>query len=345
MLLESAPFMLAGVLLARAPLRWNAQMVPYLGCGCGAGPSARSLPAAIAAWLAFGPAVAVARFAAALAASRARSRVPCEHAGSESLLAQLATLLPLAIAGAGANALWGTLFGMHAAPAIAFVTGAGAAFAASPCGIGAVALASALRTISPAACAGFLCVAGIVDWRTWIHGRRERDEHDALAYVILAAGCAIVAGRGGAGFVHPKLAIALWPCAAACSALAWLCRTRSCARLRIAPIIVFAGAIMSAPLPQYHATETMLPDAFAGERIDFTGVVTRTESATTLVRYAITCCRADASPLVLRLLRPPPRLHGWVHVAGTLAERDGTLQLHADRLQPVDAPADPFVYR
>ncbi len=109
---------------------------------------------------------------------------------------------------------------------------------------------------------------------------------------------------------------------------------------------MFAGAVLGAPLPQYHATETTLTDAFSGERVDFTGELTRTGGAATLVRYAITCCRADASPIVVRLMEAPSRrLHGWMHARGALVERGGDLRLRADELLPVDAPADPFVYR
>jgi uncharacterized membrane protein YcgQ (UPF0703/DUF1980 family) len=99
-------------------------------------------------------------------------------------------------------------------------------------------------------------------------------------------------------------------------------------------------------MPEYHATETTLSDAFAGERVDFTGVLTRTGDAATLVRYAITCCRADAAPVVIRLLdAPPAAAHGWMHARGVLVAREDDLRLRADALTPIAPPADPFVYR
>ncbi|MFZ0683364.1 MAG: hypothetical protein WAM84_10855, partial [Candidatus Cybelea sp.] len=67
-LFEAAPFLLAGIIAGRLLRHSNA--MAYLGCGCTAGPSARSLPAAAATWLLFGPLVAAARFGAAVVAAR-----------------------------------------------------------------------------------------------------------------------------------------------------------------------------------------------------------------------------------------------------------------------------------
>ena len=98
-LFESTPFILAGLALG-AVARGNGP-VALLGCGCGSGPSARSLPAAVATGIVFGPLVAAARFSAAWLASRllrgAASAV-CSHATSK--LYDLRALLPAAI-GAG----------------------------------------------------------------------------------------------------------------------------------------------------------------------------------------------------------------------------------------------------
>ena len=87
-------------------------------------------------------------------------------------------------------------------------------------------------------------------------------------------------------------------------------------------------------------------DERIGERVDFTGVLTRTGSAATLVRFAITCCRADAAPIVVRLLRAPgSAVRGWVHARGVMVARGSDLRLRAEQLQMISAPADPFVYR
>jgi hypothetical protein len=53
-LFESTPFILAAVALTQTLPRWNARIDAYLGCGCGVGPSARSLPAAAATCLVSG---------------------------------------------------------------------------------------------------------------------------------------------------------------------------------------------------------------------------------------------------------------------------------------------------
>jgi hypothetical protein len=344
-LFESAPFILAAVVLAQMPLRWSSRMVPYLGCGCGTGPSARSLPAAAAAWMVFGPLVGGARLAAAFAVERALWRhTSCTH-GDDSMLAQLAAIAPIAAIGAAVAGYAPTIFGTHPSQAAAFFGGAFAAFVMAPCGLGTVGLAAALRGTIPASAIAFLCVAGIVDLRTWMRMPHHERRHDALAYAVAAAACLLVAARGGADLVHPKIALALWPCAFGCAVFAYRYRGEQNASLRVAPAIMLAGAVLAAPPPEYHATETSLSDAFAGERIDFTGAVSQSGDATTLVRYAITCCRADAAPLVIRLAAPAPRARGWMHARGVLVQTSRGLRLRTESLQPIPPPSDPFVYR
>src|SRR5437868_1722987 len=90
-LFEGTPFILAGVAAQALWPRWGARMVPYLGCGCGPGPSARSLPAAAATWLVFGPVVAGARLGAAIVAARFMRRShACFHTNALTDLQSLA---------------------------------------------------------------------------------------------------------------------------------------------------------------------------------------------------------------------------------------------------------------
>ncbi len=134
--------------------------------------------------------------------------------------------------------------------------------------------------------------------------------------------------RGGMALVNPKIAIALWPCAIVFAGLAYRYRMHAC------------GALI------YRATETTLADAFPGDRMDFTGILTRSESATTLVRYAITCCRADAAPIAVRLDSPSATVQrGWAHARGTLVQHSEGLRLRVDWIESTSAPTDPFVYR
>jgi hypothetical protein len=345
-LFESAPFVLAALVLTRTPARWSARIDGYLGCGCGAGPSARSLPAAAAACLVFGPLVAGARLAAAIAVERLLTRKrECTHARG-SLLSELHLVLTPSIAGAFAVLFLPAVLQVHASRPASFALGALAAFTMAPCALGGVGLAASLRTVLPAASAGFLCVAGIVDARTWLRRGETGAAHDTLAYAMLALACALVAARSGAALLNPRFTFALWLCAVTAACAAYRFRDRRCARLRVAPSIMLAGALLAAPMPQYHATETSLGGAFAGERLDFTGVLTQTGEAATLVRYAITCCRADAAPIVVRLAQaPPPAMHGWIHARGVLVARGHELRLRVDRFTPIAPPADPFVYR
>lgn len=342
-LLESLPFAVAALLLARLA-RGREALVPYLGCGCGAGPSARSLPAACATWLLFGPLVAAARLTAAWLIDRARPHSACAHQGTA--LQQLRALLLPAAGGALALQIGVALLGTVRSGPGTFAAAALLAFFASPCGLGSVALAGTLRIVAPAAAGGFLCIAGLVDLRTWLPARHEEDAgHDALAYALTAIACGIAAARGGHGLVHPLIAAALVPCAAICAWLAVRHRRAASARLRIAPVLMLAGSVLSAPVPVYHATQTTLAGAFPSERIDFTGRLTRTGAAVTLVRYAITCCRADAAPIVIRLTGAPRAARGWMRASGPLIERGSMLELRAQRLVAVPPPADPYVYR
>lgn len=321
-------------------------MVPYFGCGCGTGPSARSLPAAAAAWIVFGPAVAFARVAAGAAAARLLPRAPtCGSNHTASVLTELRRLLPCAAIASAVPLATAALAGSHPPALPSFAIASVLTFLSAPCALGSISLAAAVRVSSPAACAAILCLAGICDVRAWQSPRAAAGSHDVFAYILLALACANVAVHGGAGFVHPVIAIALWACAAASMAYAFVHRNDRCAGLRIAPAIMFAGSLLAAPPPEYHATETTLTGAFAGEHLDFTGVLTRTRGTATIVRYAITCCRADAAPVVVRLTFLPANLHGWVRANGTLVQRNGELELQTAHIGTVVPPADPFIYR
>lgn len=344
LLLESAPFVLAGALISRLPLRAARHAVAYLGCGCAAGPSARSLPAFAATWLAFGPLVASVRFAAAIAVAHVARRHACERIPDHAL-AQFAAIVPFAAAGALVAPVIPAIAGWHAAPAAVAFTGALAAFLSSPCAIGATGVAAMLKPAEPAAAIGFLCVAGIADLRAWIAARHAHAQHDCLAYVLAAIACAAVAARGGAALINPRFVPALWLCAAAFAWCACVYRSHANVRLRFAPAIMLAGCFLTAPAPATVQTETTLEDAYPGERVDFTGEVAGTAAARSLVRYAITCCRADAAPIVLRLDEPYATPSTWAHARGVLVRRGGSLRLRADTIEAVPPPVDPFVYR
>lgn len=347
-LFEATPFLFAGVAISRVLGRRRA-IVEYLSCGCGAGPSARSLPAAAATWLTFGPFVAVARFVAATLAARALSRIVkrCDtgHHSDPSLTAELAALLPATIL-AGAATLLVSRFDPAALwPIGSALFGGALGFVAAPCGFGAVALAGALRIRAPLAAAGFLCVAGIVDVRALRRSSQRALEHDAFAYVILAIALAVVAWRKGDALVNPAFTAALALCACAAAVCAAIYRRRRCTSARLAPALMLVGALLGAPPPQYTATETTMGDLFAGEHLVFTGTLVRDAHASAVVRYAITCCRADAAPRVVRLDRSPPYPAGtWLRAEGTVENHGSDLRLALQRVERVPAPNDPFVY-
>jgi hypothetical protein len=347
-LFEATPFILTGVALERILRR---PVVAYLSCGCGTGPSARSLPAAAATCLAFGPAVALARFLAAVAVARClgvgacgRDEAPRYATGP---LDELASLVPAALTAAVVTQATAALDISALKPFAQLAGGAFLAFATAPCALGAVAIAGSLHARAPLAATAFLCVAGIVDLRAI--GRRHRAHappHDALAYATLTLALGIVGCRHGGGLVHPTIARALLGAGVVTLGLFAMHRSHENAHVRYAPALMLAGALAAAPPPQYHATETTLSDLFAGERLTFTGTLARNGGRAALVRYAIACCRVDAAAVVVRLARAPAYPAGtWLRASGEVALDAGEPLLVLRAIERVAPPADPFIYR
>jgi hypothetical protein len=346
-LFESVPFLLAGAVLQM--LFRDDRLIAYAGCGCGRGPSARSVPAALATALVFGIWVALARLMAASIVAAMVARRAGAHACAPRqtlFLDDLAALVVAALFAGCASQLAAYVDARTLLPWIAVAAGLALGFLATPCALGAVAIGAALHARSPQASAAFLCVAGIVDLQALFGRRAERANADATAYLTLAIGLTLVAIRHGDALVRPAIA----PLLASCAAIAFACAVRYRGarepKARWAPAIMLAGALVTAPPPAYTATETTLGDIFDGERLDFTGRLTRNGSSAALVRYAITCCRADAAPVVIRL-REAPRLPvgTWVRASGTIAEIADDLRLSTTHLEAVAPPADPFIYR
>lgn len=364
-LFEGTPFILAGValhaLLARVggARSWATAITVYLGCGCGDGASARSLPAAVATALAFGPAFAVLRIAAATLASAAIAaplhpvRHP-EHSaeGAESRdlffdpLSQLASLLPAAAVGGAILALFSTIR-VESVPASAQVAiGALFGVASSPCALGTVALAASLHVRAPLASYAMLCTSGILDLRALRRAHDARVSHDVLAYALAAIALAAVGLREGGALVHPKFSAALLVSALGCASLAVVYRRSRSPHARFAPAVMLAGALFAAPAPTYTATETTLTDLFVGEHIVFTGELVHGADADAVARFAITCCRADAAPVVIRLARRTRAKPGtWLRVDGDVVRDGAELRLDVRHTQTVASPRDPFIYR
>lgn len=343
-MLESAPYLAGSAALAPIAGRYARSLTAYLGCGCGAGPSARSLPAVLATAALFGPPVALARFCAASAI--ARYLVQEDHAHAPELLDDLRKLVPAALLAALLAPAAHSIGLGHMPRAGAFTIGALLGAIASPCALGGVALAASLHASAPAAAAGALCTAGIVDIYCVRRRNARADVRDPWAYAMLAAACALVAARGGSALVHPRIAPALACCALFCAVWAWHARRNTAIAPRAIAGCVLAAVIVGAPAPVYRATETTLAGAFAGEHVDFTGVAVHQDGRSALVRYAITCCRADAAPIVLALDRDTAPVRGrWMHASGVFEDAGGALRLHVRSLAAVPPPSDPFVYR
>ncbi len=341
-LLESLPYLAVATALSPFVGRYAHALVAYAGCGCGAGPSARSIPAAVAAGTVFGAPIAVARV---LVASLAARIVPVREHMHSNLLGELVHLVPAALLAAEMMQIVPMLplHGLH--PAALWLAGALLGLVASPCALGGVALAASLRASAPLAALGILCTAGVIPTRLRFHS--DKEPHDSLAYLLVAIACGLIAARHGGTFVHPRMTLPLVLCAVYCAVMAVRFRAAAARSTpRLAAAVALAVVVIGAPQPIYHASETTLADAFAGERVDFTGVAVTDRARSALVRYAITCCRADAAPVSLVVDRDLSHLSGhWMQARGTIENDDGALRLHVAELTPIAPPLDPFAYR
>ncbi len=342
---EAAPFVLGSWVLTSCfnpPRRLSVALrraVGFLGCGCGGAPGAlAALPFALC-WLAVGPLPALARAAAALAVLRLRGTAGHATAPVDPLEA-LAGLVPFALAGA---LLDGVLPAWHLPPAAAFAGGA-LAGALAPCTAGSVALAAALAWPPRPRPRGCSPRPGILPPAA---GHGSGGAPGRWPAGALALACGLLAWRHGAGFVHPRLIV---PVAAAGLAAAAAAVRGGSARNGagwLGPAVALAALIAGSPAPPLPAADATAPaGGFAGQPLRFVGVARRDGSVTALVRYAITCCRADARAIAVRLDRRANVPDGtWVAADGVLAPSAAGLVLHARSVARVAAPADPFVYR
>jgi hypothetical protein len=207
-LIEATPFLLLGVLLARIPTLSG--LIAYLGCGCARGPSARSIPAAIAAGLLFGPVVALARLIAATASARL---VRPEHGEPRepNLVDELQALLPAAIIAALVLTILPSIESTRIGIAGQIAIGIALGFLSTPCALGAIAIAGALHATAPIAATAYLCIAGIVDLPMLLSSHRHTEHRsDSLAATALVAlALLIVAARHGGELVNPRATIPL----------------------------------------------------------------------------------------------------------------------------------------
>jgi hypothetical protein len=362
---EAAPFVLLACFVRSSRVR---SLAALTSCGCGALPGALSLPAVALCWLAFGPLAALARLAAGLGALALFPRA-WESASEPDPLAELEGIALAAFASAaGCEALrlgngavhFGALSGT-----LAFMAGA-CIGVLSPCAGAAVATAAGLRGTSWAASAGLLATAGIVP-RRFLHAiaphtvflaamsaERGTRRDGRIAYGLLGCACAALIVRGASGFVHPRLLPALVIGAALCLYLATrdlAIRAAPAPRTKASlalPLALLGALVAGSPLPSENIDLTNLADAYPGAALQFTGAAEERGARTVLVRYAITCCRADATPIALLTEHKLRVRNGtWIEASGTIVrEGDGArLVLRPENWRAVAPPADPFVYR
>jgi hypothetical protein len=370
---EAAPFVLATLFLRST----RARRLAALGsCGCGTLPGALALPALALCWLAFGPALALTRFAGAVAslAIFGRNRAKHEPEPEPDPLADLETIAlaafaaALACAGLNAAAAAGRagLLARDASLEAAILSNAIACAGGlivgllSPCATAAIATAAGLKSSAPLASAAILAVAGIVPpsafrangprCTTVAHTNQAattpRNDH-RIAYALLACACLTLATHGASGFVHPRLLPVVGFGAAMCAVIA--IRGSELARSRgsmFLPLALIGSLLAGSPVPRETIDATNLPDAFLGADVHFAGTAQTRDGTTTIVRYEITCCRADASPIALVTERKLDVRDGsWVQTDGTIARGERGLALHVRRWRLEPAPRDPFLYR
>lgn len=254
---------------------------------------------------------------------------------------------------------------------VAFVAGL-ALGASAPCATAGVAIAAALAPHLAPAAAGVLLTSGLV--RTplpSLRGRHTPPDTDgrsagtsvAVSVAVrlaLAAALATLVQRGAGGFVNPRLlpliaagvVLALWGAGRRVVANARPQRPRieRGGRKRFAaalvPTIMLAALVSGSPIPVGIASATQLADAYPGARLSFVGPVHRSGATSVLERYQITCCRADASPVVVRLTSRLRVTDGtWVAASGVLEPSERGLELRVEHWHSRAAPRDPFLYR
>ncbi len=345
-LLETLPYAAAAAMLRPLLGRLAPNVVAYAGCGCSTGPGARSIPAAFACAALFGPYVALARWMGAIAVSILQRGSPHRSEHDEPpLLGDLATIALAALL-AGAMTVAAPMLALaHRSPLLQCISGVMLGFAAAPCALGGVALASALHAQSPLAAYTMLGVAGVIDLRVWWRARAPHVGGDRTTYATLALACAIVAYEHGASLIHPRMVPALWGCAVFGAYLAIRTKSISAPLQRFVAASLVAIALIGSPPPPPVTTEATLDTLYPGERIDFTGEYQRNAGVARVVRYAITCCRADARPVCIVLAHPIAVIpDAWLKVRGVVQRRGDELVLATTEIRQIAPPTDPFVY-
>ncbi len=349
-LFEAAPLLLIATLLPR-PFRGFAQNA---GCGCGTeGIPGALAPAAIAlCWIAFGPTAAIARAGAgaAIVGFRAlRGRPRADHAGPGDT-DPFAELGRLGACAAGASLLAGYGARLAGEPLSGALAGV-ALGATAPCATAGVALAAGLAPHAPVAAAAILATSGLVPRfafpRRRIPAARPPAADLRFAALLLAVALAALRARGPAGLVNPRL-LPLVSLGVAASA-AYAVRRRSGHPAAAAvPAVMLAALAAGSPEPRYIADETTAAAGYPGESVRFVGAAhtAREHAETRLVRFAITCCRLDATAVAVSLDRRLSVPDGtWIAASGTYRLHDGALTLALDHWRPTSPPADPFVYK
>ena len=376
-LFEAAPFVLvAEILPKRQGLRTLAALA---GCGCGAVvPGALSFVALGLCWLTFGPAVTFARALAGVVVLAWRGHPPGDRSDPADPFSQLLALAP----SAAVAAVCSSVVASHATALAAEPGGKIAAFAIgltlgafAPCGTAAVAIAAALSPQLPFAAAGVLVTGGLVPRIVLARGsaRTRNDdryggphesahhEHQSdsgccgkpcrapsgrlcIERIALGLALGVLALGGPRGFINARLVP--FEGFAAAVAFAGARRTPGVAGAFAVPLVLFVALAAGSPEPSYVTNETRLDDAFAGERIAFTGVAHRDGKQTIVQRFAITCCRVDASAIAVRTTAPLPVADGsWIRTTGVLIDAPSGLLLRPNAWREIASPLDPFVYR
>lgn len=343
---EAVPFLLGAECAAkslRVP-RLAAWGELFFGCGCSELPGALSLPASFFCVLTFGPGAAFLRWLAS-AIVLLRMRSPRREA--RSACEQLPSVALLAFGGALFSALLRSAWVGPSIPApLLFFAGALAGLLA-PCTLGALALAAGMRASAFPFAAGILCIAGIA--QPFGHRLTRSSSCDGrFLYACIALACATVAARGGAGLLHPKL-VPLMILGACLACIRVLDLSSACrAPYAMVPVVfvLLSGPMLHAPAPPYDTRAALPEHLFIGEELEFSGMLARSGGSSVVFRSVITCCRADAAPVALRLERLIPEPDGsWVDARGTVVHERRGLALRVRSYRRIKQPSDPFLYR
>ncbi|MCM8773101.1 MAG: TIGR03943 family protein [Candidatus Omnitrophica bacterium] len=113
--------------------------------------------------------------------------------------------------------------------------------------------------------------------------------------------------------------------------------------------IEIEGKYKKLTIKQLLAFSKSKPDEINDRDISVEGMVYKGEGKEkfTLIRFLITCCAADATPLGIEVKYEnieELKNEEWVKVKGKVKIEDGKIIIYAENIEKINPPSDPYLY-